>query len=87
MSIGNILKQIRREYSRNAFSVVAYFPVLQGTLKESGKEAFRKAKSLLYHKCMSCVLQSLVDAGKMYVLICELVFFWTSSGTNHNLNF
>jgi Plavaka transposase len=64
MSIGNIPKRIRRTYSRNAFPVIAYFPVLVGTPKETETVVFRKAKSLLYHKCMSWVLRSLIEAGK-----------------------
>ena len=63
MSIGNILKQIWQKYLQDMLTVVAYFPILQGTSKESQKKAFRKAKALLYHKCMSCVLKSLIDAG------------------------
>lgn len=64
MSIGNILKRTRRTYSRNAFPVIAYFPVLEGTPKETEKGMFRKAKALLYHNCMSWIIRGLIDAGK-----------------------
>ena len=64
MSIGNIPKRIRRTYSQNAFPVIAYFPILEGTPKETEAKIFRKAKAILYHKCMSWVVRGLVKAGK-----------------------
>ena len=64
MSIGNIPKNVRRKYSRNAFPVIAYFPILEGTPKETALEIFRKAKTLLYHNCMSWVLRGLIQGGK-----------------------
>jgi hypothetical protein len=64
MSIGNIPKRIRRTYSQNAFPVIAYFPVLEGTPKETETENFRKTKARLYHSCMSWILSGLIEAGK-----------------------
>jgi hypothetical protein len=75
MSIGNIPKRIRRTYSLNAFPVIAYFPVLEGTPKETETMSFRKAKALLYHTCMSWVLRGLTQAGKRYnIRVRELQF-------------
>jgi len=34
ITIGNIHKKIRQTYSRNAYQVLAYFPVLEGTKHE-----------------------------------------------------
>lgn len=84
MSIGNLPKRIRRTYSRNAYQVIAYFPILEGTPKESEAEGFRKAKALLYHHCMSWVLRGLIDAGKRYILVCEHIFSSIYSVTDIN---
>lgn len=64
MSIGNLPNKIRRTYSRNAFQVIGDFPILEGTPKESETVAFRKAKALLYHKCMAWVFRGLIGVGR-----------------------
>lgn len=66
MSIGNLPKRIRGKYSSNAFPVVAYFPVLEGTAKERLTNNFRDVKTQLYHSCMSSVLHDLIEAGKRF---------------------
>lgn len=59
MTIGNLPKAVRRTYSRNAYILVAYLPVLKGTSTEKNKAAFTDAKKLLYHSCMQYILKSL----------------------------
>jgi hypothetical protein len=59
MTIGNIHKRIRRAYSKNAYEVLAYFPVLEGTKQEKQQPAFKLAKRNLYHMCMAECLKQL----------------------------
>ena len=67
MLIGNITKHIQQTYLRNTFQVIAYFPILEGTPKESEMAEFHKAKMLLYHTCMSWILNGLIKAEKRYI--------------------
>ena len=59
LTIGNILKRLRRTYSQNAFVVVAYLPVLKYIGYESDKAKFTEAKRKLYQNCVKMILDPL----------------------------
>src|SRR5689334_17899628 len=63
ISIGNIHKRMRCKYSRNAYVLLALFPVLEGIGAELQKTTFTQAKRVLYHKCMETVLHKLKEPG------------------------
>ena len=67
MTIGNIHKGICRAYSQDAYKILAYFPVLEGTKLEQQKMPFKLAKRHLYHMCLSECLKQLHKYGTRYV--------------------
>lgn len=66
LSIGNLPKAIRRNYSSKSYVLVGYLPILEGSGKEVNKPSYTEAKRVLYHHCMRIILKCLDDATQRY---------------------
>ena len=62
ITIGNILKEIRRKPSNRAYVLLAYLPTTR-LENVTNKSARRRLISNLYHSCLSQIFQPLRDAG------------------------
>jgi hypothetical protein len=72
VTIGNLPKQLRCAYHKNAYVLVAYLPILESSGNESKKPAFTEAKRKLFHHCMKIVLDHLDETTRRYVQhICQ----------------
>jgi len=67
MMIGNIHKGICQAYLQDAYKILAYFPVLEGTKLKQQKIPFKLVKRHLYHMCLSECLKQLREYGTRYV--------------------
>ena len=69
LSIGNIAKKTQRTYSRSAYILLAFLPVLDSIGAEANRARFLEAKHTLYHKCLEVVLARIKDTGTRYVAV------------------
>ena len=69
MTIGNLPKRVRRAYSRHAYVLVAYFPILKSTGRDDSKAAFTEAKRVLYQNTMRMILNHLTEATTRYLYL------------------
>ncbi|KAJ7654795.1 hypothetical protein B0H17DRAFT_1214266 [Mycena rosella] len=69
LTIGNIGKEMRRKVSEHATVLIGYLPVPKFDCFDKNTRAL--AKYRLFHKCMSIIMESVVEAGKAGVnMVC-----------------
>ena len=69
LSISNIAKKTQWTYSRSAYILLAFLPVLDSIGAEANQVRFLKAKCTLYHKCLEVVLARIKDVGTRHVAV------------------
>jgi hypothetical protein len=75
MTIGNILKDIRRKPSRRAYILIGYIPTTKlNTL--SNKAGRRRAQANLFHSCMRHVLEPIASSGELGVAMMGADGIW-----------
>jgi hypothetical protein len=62
-SIGNIHKHIRWQPSKRAMVLLGYLPIPKSLRDEEGEEVHREDAWEVFHKCLSIMVQPLVEAS------------------------
>jgi hypothetical protein len=75
MTIGNVLKDIRRKPSRRAYILIGYIPTSKLT-SLSNKAARRRAQANLFHSCMRHMLEPIRSSGELGVAMMGADGLW-----------